>query len=149
MGLSKKAESKLLEIKWQRLISKGETCPRCGSTEKEVDKAVSALSRSLAPLGINIRLKKEKLSVSEFKKDPLRSNRIFINRRPLEDWIGGETGHSSCCDVCGPLECRTLEVQGKVYEAIPAELIIKAGLIAASTLVGEGKSPSGCGCDCK
>ncbi|MBL7156519.1 MAG: DUF2703 domain-containing protein, partial [Candidatus Omnitrophica bacterium] len=39
-----------LTIKWQRLLSEGETCPRCGSTEKEVEKAVSMLRKSLAPL---------------------------------------------------------------------------------------------------
>ena len=30
---------------------------------------------------------KEELSVTEFKKDPLQSNRIWINNRLLEDWI--------------------------------------------------------------
>jgi uncharacterized protein DUF2703 len=135
-GSSKNMEGKLLKIKWRRLISEGETCPRCGSTEKEVDKAVSALGHTLAPLGIEVSLEKEELSVSEFKKDPLQSNRILINGRPLEDWLEGEAGHSPCCDVCGPSECRTLEVEGKRYEAVPAELIIRAGLIAASALIG-------------
>ncbi len=115
---------KTLKIKWQRLISKGETCPRCGSTEKEVDKAVSTLSPSLASLGIEARLEKTELSVAEFKKNPLQSNRIWINDRPLEDWIKGRIDKSPCCDVCGPSECRTLEVKGKVYEAIPAEVSV-------------------------
>ncbi|NPV29371.1 MAG: metalloregulator ArsR/SmtB family transcription factor [Firmicutes bacterium] len=128
---------KLLKIRWQRLIFEGETCPRCGSTEKEVDRAVSTLKQSLAPLGIEVIVEKEELSVAEFKEDPLQSNRIWINNRPLEDWIEGRVGRSPCCDVCGPSECRTLEVEGKIYEAIPAELIIKAGLIAASELAGE------------
>lgn len=142
---------KLLNIKWQRLISEGETCPRCGSTEKEVDKAVSALSQSLAALGIEVRLEKTELSLHEFKKNPLQSNRIWINNRPLEDWIEGRIDQSPCCDVCGPSECRTLEVGGKVYEAIPAQLIIKAGLIAASELVNKdkNKNSSGCGSSCK
>jgi len=82
-------EAGSLEIKWRRLMSGKETCPRCGSTEKEIDKAVSALGRSLGPLGIEVRLTKEALSVPEFKKDPLQSNRILINGRLLEDWIGG------------------------------------------------------------
>jgi hypothetical protein len=30
---------KSLVISWQRLISNGDTCPRCGSTEDELDKA--------------------------------------------------------------------------------------------------------------
>jgi len=140
-----KEPTKVLKIKWQRLISKGETCPRCGATENELEKAVSILKQSLAPLGIELILEKEELSVAEFKKDPLKSNRILINNRSLEDWLGGEVGHSPCCDVCGPSECRTVEVEGQVYETVPAEIIIKAGLSAASQLVVRRKGESCCG----
>lgn len=129
---------KILKIKWQRLISKGETCPRCGLTEKEVDKAVSTLKKSLAPLGVEVRLEKAELSVSGFKKDSLQSNRIWINNRSLEDWIEGKTDKSPCCDVCGPSECRTLEINGKVYEAIPAGVIVQAGLLAAVEILKKG-----------
>jgi len=131
-----------LTIKWQRLISKGETCPRCGSTGQEIDKAVSTLSQSLAPLGIEVKLEKAELSVSEFKKNPSMSNQIWINDRLLESWIGGKTGHSRCCDVCGPSECRTLQVEGKIYEAIPADVIVRAGLLAAAEMKKEqGNEP--------
>ena len=81
------------------MISKGETCPRCGSTEEALRKAESTLKQSLALLGIEVILEKEELSVTEFKKDPLQSNRIWINNRLLEDWIEGRVGHSPCCDV--------------------------------------------------
>ena len=133
---------KVLEIKWQRLVSNGETCPRCGSTEKEIDKAVLTLSQSLEPLGIEVRLEKTELSVSEFKKNPLQSNQIWIDNRLLEDWIEGKTSKSPCCDVCGPSECRTLEVKGKVYEAIPADAIVQAGLLAAARVLGEEPADS-------
>jgi hypothetical protein len=125
--------AKVLRIKWLRLIFSGETCPRCGSTEKEVEKAVSALRQSLTPIGIEVILEKEEISLAEFKKDPLLSNRIWINNRLLEDWIGGEVGQSPCCNVCGHSECRTVEAEGQVYEVISANLIIRAGLIAAAT----------------
>ena len=134
-----------LKIKWKRLISKGETCPRCGSTEEALRKAVSTLKQSLAPLGIEVILEKEELSVTEFKKDPLQSNRIWINNRLLEDWINGSVGHSPCRDVCGPHDCRTVEVEGHIYETIPAEIIIKAGLSAASQLVSPRTGESCCG----
>ena len=42
---------------------------------------------------------------------------------------------SQCCSVCGDNSCRTLQVDGKTYEAVPETLIVKAGLAAASTLV--------------
>lgn len=134
-GQNASTNKNILIIKWQRLIFEGETCPRCGSTDKELDKAVSILRQSLAPLGIEIVLEKEELPVSKFKKDPLQSNRIWINNRLLEDWIEGGVGHSPCCNVCGPHECRTVEVKGQVFEVIPAEMIIKAGLTAASQLL--------------
>lgn len=137
-------EMKTLKIKWQRLLSEGETCPRCGSTEKEVDKAVSILSKSVTPLGIKVELEKTELSVSEFKKNPLQSNRIWINDRSLEDWVEGKTDKSPCCDVCGPSECRTLEVEGKVYESIPADVIVRAGLLAAAEMVKKEPASASC-----
>jgi len=144
-GPIEKESGNVLRIKWHRLISDEKTCPRCGSTEEELGKAVSALRQSLAPLGIEVILEKEELSIAEFKKDPLQSNRIWINNRLLEDWIEGRSGHTPCCDVCGPDECRTIEVEGQIYETIPAEIIIKAGLSAASQLVAPRKGEPCCG----
>jgi hypothetical protein len=62
---------KVLEIKWQRLLidESGQTCPKCGSTEKELDKAVSALKQSLAPLGIEVILEKIVIDAVTFAKD--------------------------------------------------------------------------------
>lgn len=134
-GRIEKEGRKVVKIKWKRLISKGETCQRCGSTGEELNRAMSTLKRCLAPLGIKVILDEEELSFSEFKKDPLQSNRIWINNRLLEDWIEGGVGHSPCCDVCEDHDCRTVEVKGHVYEIIPAEIVVKAGLLAASELV--------------
>lgn len=135
---------KTLRIKWLRLISEGQTCPRCGSTEKELEKTLSILKQSLTPLGIEVALEKDELSFAAFKKDPSQSNRIWINDRPLEEWISAEAGQSLCCDVCGNSECRTVEVGGQVYEAIPMDLVIKASLLAASQLLSLGTDKSHC-----
>jgi hypothetical protein len=134
-----------IEIKWQRLLYEGQTCPRCKSTEDELEKAVSILKQSLAPLGIDVVLEKAELSAEEFKKNPLQSNLIWINGQSLEDWLGGKTGQSPCCDICGPFECRTIVLEEKIYEAIPADLVIKAGLAAASQIIGAGLKESCCG----
>ena len=134
-----------MKIRWKRLVSKGETCLRCGSTEEELRRAVSTLKQSLAPLGIEVIFEKEELSVTEFEKDPSQSNRIWINNRLLEDWIEATVGHSPCCDVCSPHDCRTVEVEGQIYETIPAEIIIKAGLLVASQLVSPQTNKSCCG----
>jgi hypothetical protein len=137
-------KQKTLNIKWQRLITKGETCSRCGSTEQELDKAIDKLKQALTPLGIEVKLEKEKISILEFKEDPLQSNRIWINEQPIEDFIKGNVGESPCCDVCGPSDCRTVEIDGKIYETVPADLIIQAGLMAANYILNSKKTNSCC-----
>ena len=133
-----------LKISWQRLVYEEETCPRCGGTEEELEKAVSNLKQSLQPLGLKVILDKKKLSREEFKESPLQSNMIMINDQPLKDWIEGEVGESQCCDVCGPTECRTIMVGSKTFEKIPASLIIKGALAAASNMMDRGTDESCC-----
>ncbi|MCL6584738.1 MAG: DUF2703 domain-containing protein [bacterium] len=137
-----------LTIKWQRLVDEnGHTCERCGATEKEVEKALSTLQQALAPLGLEVTLEKGIIDVSTFIKDPLASNRIWIDNRPLEEWLGAQVGQSYCCSSpCLDEECRTITVEGQIYETIPADLIVKAGLIAASRIGGLGPAGSCCGC---
>lgn len=125
---------KILTISWQRLITEGNTCPRCGSTENELDNAVQQLKEKLASLEIDVILEKKELSLEEFKKDPVESNRILFNGHSLEDVIGAKTGQSQCCDVCGDEECRTVEIGGQSHETIPSEIIVKAGLKVAVDL---------------
>jgi hypothetical protein len=133
-----------ITVKWQRLVKDKETCPRCEQTGEEVEKAVSKLKKSLKPMNIDVELEKNELSLKEFKKSPLESNLIEINGKPLEEWLNAKTGKSECCDICGPNDCRTVEVNGKTYEKIPADLIIKAGLAAASNLSIEKENESCC-----
>lgn len=124
----------VLNIKWQRLVDDGETCERCGSMEDELETAASKLKRSLKPLNIGVRLKKDKISREEFQRNPEISNAIFIAGKQLGEWIKASTGESKCCDACGDAECRTIVVNGEEYETVPSELIIKAGLKAASQI---------------
>lgn len=135
---------KTLKIQWQRLLIADETCPRCGATEQEVDKAFKSLKQSLNPLGIKVILEKKALDPAVFKKNPSQSNLIIIGTKTLEEWLKAHTGQSLCCGPCGDTECRTIETQGKIYETIPAELIIKAGLMAAGELLNPKGSQSCC-----
>lgn len=111
-----------LTIIWRRLIENDETCPRCGSTEKELDKAILILKEK----NIEVILKKEALRLDQFKKNPDKSNQILINGKPLEDLLKGKTGKSKCCGVCGDTECRTVEIDGEVHEVVSAEIIVEA-----------------------
>ncbi len=145
---SEEKETKTLTIRWQRLVNeKGQTCERCGSTEKELQEAVRSLKKSLGALGIEVVFEKKALDPETCAKDISQSNRIWIGERPLEQWLGAKVGKSLCGFCCGKLggavECRTVIVYGQTYETIPAELIIKAGLLAGSELL---KAPSGGSC---
>jgi hypothetical protein len=126
---------KTLTIRWQRLVNEsGQTCTRCQETGDTVKTAFEKLKKALAVLDIEVELEKETLDFLIFTKDPLQSNRIWIGGRPLEEWIGASVGKSQCCDVCGESECRTILTGQNTFEAIPEDLIIAAGLLAAAEL---------------
>ena len=138
----------ILTVNWQRLVTEdGQTCDRCGGTQEELRKAIGTLRESLRPLGIEVESVDEALSTEECAADIIGSNRILIDGRSLEDWLGAEVGQSpceSCCTTIGEeVECRTVNVDGTTYEVIPAQLIVRAGLLAASQLM-QAPSPSPC-----
>jgi Domain of unknown function (DUF2703) len=122
---------KTIKIVWQRLVDEtGQTCPRCSATEQELHKALRFLAKSLLPLGIAFSLETRALGRQEFNQDPSESNRLWIDNKPLEKWVKGEIGASPCSGACGEAECRTVTVEGKTFETIPAELIIEAALLS-------------------
>lgn len=134
-----------LEIVWQRLVDHaGATCPRCGTTGESVATAGADLERALAPLGISVRVTARELTDAQFRAAPDESNRIWIAGRPLEQWLDAGTGSSPCCDQCGDDPCRTVEIDGTTHEAIPAEVIVRAGLLAAADLLRPARTtPAG------
>lgn len=148
-GYSEKEEKGAMELRimWQRLVdSDGQTCNRCGSTEKELQQGIARLKEALHPLGIEVTLEKKALGL-ECAKNIIESNQILISGHPLEEWLGAKVGTSACGSCCEKLgetvECRTSAVDGKTYEIIPAKLIVKAGLKAAAELF---TAPSTEGC---
>jgi hypothetical protein len=78
----------------------GGTCARCGSTETEVRQATAQLEQALSPLGIAVTLEQQALDTETFRRDVDASNRIWVNDRLLEDWLGAEVG-ASACTYCG------------------------------------------------
>lgn len=122
-----------MEIKWQRLVdASGQTCERCSCTGEAAEAAFDKLGRCLREIGIEVHLEKISIDQSAFSANPIASNRILIDGTPVEKWLGGTTGSSKCCGPCGDSECRTITIDGHVYEAVPEELIIRAGLLAAA-----------------
>lgn len=82
-----------LTITWQRVVDdQGNTCDRCGATERAVEEAARILGQCLETLDMNVVLEKRALTPAEFGRDPLQSNRVFIQEKPLEDWLGATVG---------------------------------------------------------
>jgi Domain of unknown function (DUF2703) len=122
-----------LKIRWQPLADRrGRSCERCLRTAAEIDSAAQKLRKALRPLGVDV----PAIEVSPSEAAPLESNRLWMNDRPLEAWLGAEVGRSPCTGACGRHECRALYINGRRYEIVPEELLVKAGLIAAARLLG-------------
>jgi hypothetical protein len=126
---------KTLPIVWKRLVSaEGKTCDRCDATHEEMQRAIGKLREALRPLGIEPTLETRVIDADSFRADPSESNRVWIAGKPMEEWLGASVGRSRCCAVCGESDCRTVEVGGTVFEAIPEKLFVRAVLAAAATL---------------
>lgn len=145
-----------LLIVWQRLVNaQGHTCPRCRGTGQALQRAVERLRPMLEPLGVSPVLEVRAIDADGFVAQPSESNRIWVAGRPLEDWLGGQTGSSRCCNECGDQDCRTLELGGQTHEVVPEELLVRAGLKAGLALLepepastapaGSGQLSSRCG----
>ncbi len=134
-----------LVIRWQRLVdNEGDTCNRCGDTESSLDGACRVLARALKPLDIRVELVTTRLTFEQFKRDPSESNRIWIGDATLDEILGAKAGDSPCCGACGDSNCRTLIVDGRTYETIPSQLIVRAGLRVAADLVQPPAPPGEC-----
>jgi hypothetical protein len=138
-----RVDMKTLPIVWQRLVKAGATCERCGSTHQQILGALARLEPALQPLGIRPVLQTVMLDESSFKADPSASNRIWIAGKPMEDWLGASAGSSPCCSVCGDLPCRTLEIDGRSFEAVPQDLVLKSALIAAAGMIDTVRPDAG------
>lgn len=140
------AAPRAVVIRWQRIAdAQGQTCGRCGDTEAAIDAAAERLQKSLSPLEVNVSVQKVALPTSELDKCVEESNRIWLNGRPLEAWLSAMTGASACSGFCGDRACRTLVVDGRSYDAIPAELIVRAGLLAAADAIRPPATGACCG----
>jgi hypothetical protein len=106
---------------------------------------VAAIGQVLGLMGIETHLEVRDLTEAEFKENPAESNRLWIAGMPIEQWLNATVGRSACCSACGELPCRTVEVDGTVFETIPERLIVEAALLAASHLLFEwfGPTPAG------
>jgi len=135
-GVRASNNAKTLTIEWQRFVAEsGDTCEGCGMTQEEAQKAFHILKQSFAPLGIQVALQEKSLDAATFAQGVSQLNRIWLGGRPLEEWLGAEVGKSVSA---GDVECRTIKLGDRTYETIPADLIVRAGLLAAFDLLSAG-----------
>ncbi len=120
--------NKKIEIDWARLVINNNSCPRCCETGSEIGIALEIMKELVKNVGIDIETRMHEITFDEFSKNPLVSNRIYISDEPIEEILGALVGSSKCCNECGDNDCRTLEINGKIYESISRKLIIKAVL---------------------
>lgn len=116
-----------LEIEWRHLDKEGATCDRCADTGETVRAACQDLAGELAPRGWEVILKETLLTDQEISD----SNSIYLNGIPIEDLLPNTRKSENCCVSCGeilgsPTMCRTLEQNGRIYEAIPGTMILEA-----------------------
>ncbi len=127
-----------LVLEWQRMIDEdGNVC--CGSedTRMAVETAREKLAKELKDHGIKVVLAKSDFSPAECRDCPERANRILVGGRGVDYGLQAEVGKSPCEGFCKQAlgdkgSCQTLMYEGKTYDVVPAELIVKAGLAAAA-----------------
>ena len=100
------------------------------------------LEEALRPLEPQFEIRE--LDEVSFEQGPAASNRIWIAGKPVEEWLEGTVGSGRCCSLCGDSECRTVEVRGTTFDAIPERLILQASLLAISRLLDTPPASSAC-----
>ena len=79
--------------------------------------AAATLTEVLRPLDIEVTISTP--SIKRLRRGTDRVQPDLDRRRSLEDWVGAHASESTCCSVCGNSDCRTLNLDGATYEAVP------------------------------
>lgn len=116
-----------LVIEWKHYAKQGKTCNRCLGTGNNLYQVARELGKDLLKKNIDLQLKETILSTDKIPE----SNIILIDGVPIEqilsDALKGESECCSCGDLCGiKTNCRTVNINGKVYEEIPVSMIKEA-----------------------
>ncbi len=142
-----KSAGKSLIIRWQHTVCLSKNpCERCLMMPQEVQTAYEKLHSALAKLGIMV--------IFDEQTEAHAGDYIAINGAGLEHLLDGRPIRrqcTSCPSIDGKAkEYNALELDGTIYEVIPADLIIRAGLIAASDLfTAEPLTPCGTKTPCQ
>jgi hypothetical protein len=146
----------VLTIAWHKVEEDdGTICDLSAATQQSVVQASEELRQALAPNGVDIVV--ETLTPEKVEGAECLCNRVLIQGRFADEWLGAELARTSCSgcpnrggcpktaasgDQCGGQTA--VVYQGKTYEILPANLVMMAGLIAAADMTGEPISYNRC-----
>lgn len=115
-----------INIEWRHYDKEGETCTRCNNTGDNIQKAIKEISADPSFDDTEITFRETKLKADKMSE----SNTVLINGITIESILDGSVSenycHSCSCLAGKGSNCRTIEVKGKSYEAIPKEIVMKA-----------------------
>ncbi len=80
-------------ILWKRLVTMGRPVRVAAIPAVNLKRRVNKLRIVLHPLGIEPLLQTEEIDEATFKTNTAESNRVWIQGRPLEDWLGADVRH--------------------------------------------------------
>jgi hypothetical protein len=119
-------ESRSLRVEWQHVsedVSK--TCERCSATGSTLHQVLRDLEPEFLRNKIRVAFKETVLPPAQL----CDSNRILINGRAFEDYLGGSRVVETPCCSCSCVEgadsvaCRAIDTPEGLYESIPADLL--------------------------
>lgn len=117
---------KKITIEWKHYDKEGETCTRCNNTGDNIKQVLKNIKEDEHFQDIEVNFVETKLAAERMTE----SNSVFINGIAIEVVLNGSTSenycHSCSCLAGKGSNCRTVEVEGKSYEAIPEKLILQA-----------------------
>jgi len=147
-GCSRNKEPLTLRIEWQKADT--DACLACkggGAREADIQKAFERLSKQLAAKGIRVELVEKKATVDSTVPE-IAGGQMWLGNLPVENWLGAST-QGKICPACpvgkygkGHMH-KSLVLDGQVYDPIPVELMVRAGMNAAQQLVQNQKSETG------
>lgn len=115
-----------LTLRW--LQTDGADQSGCGIQEKELQKAVNTLNKSLHKSGVAVELGYLKFTGQKPEGDKASPLGLWINNKPFESWVQANVSPTAS------EPCPEISVDGTTYKLIPSELIVKAGMAAAETM---------------
>lgn len=119
-----------VSIEAHRIMLDDHACDRCGESVSSALTVARQLEMELAAYNIVV----DYVEIAVEPSAHAQSNRVFVNGRPVEEWVGGETIWTtcpSCTDIFGEVACcAAIRVGDAMYDSVPPDMIRRAALEA-------------------